>query len=321
MKELKISKTVNFKRLLTAVAMTACVFSHAFAATPKTESTILHDKITLGDVFDGVTDNADYYLAPAPAMGQSVTLGASDLVRISDAFKLGWSPVTKMEQVVVRRASSEIDRFDIQAALQEKISEEMKGQKFDMELSDRAISFRIPEGAEKNVDVDSLSLDAAKGEFKAVVSVKNVKKEVKGKLYPIHQLPVLRDPLRQGDVIGASDIEYIDIRASDVTPTMVVDAQKLIGLTPRRGIPALKPIVAGDVQQPMVVKKGELVTMTLKSNIISLTAQGKALDNGAAGDVIRVMNTASKQVIDAVITGPQTVNVKAPSNALSMNTL
>ena len=54
--------------------------------------------------------------------------------------------------------------------------------------------------------------------------------------------------------------------------------------------------------------------MLLKSDIISLTAQGRALDNGAAGDAIHVMNTTSKQVIDAVVTGPQAVSIRPPLN-------
>jgi flagella basal body P-ring formation protein FlgA len=319
MKELEIKKTLNVKRLMMAVAMTACVVSHAFAATPKKENLIMHDQITLGDVFDGVKNNADYSLAPAPAMGRSVTLNAADLTRISEAFNLGWVSDGSPQQVVIRRSSCEISAHDIQSALQKKLADAMKGQKLEMELTDPSVSLRVADGADKTVDVTGLTYDAAKGEFKATVSAAlspDVQKEVKGRFYSISQLPVLKTPLRQGDVISANDIDYIDIRAVDISATMVVDAAKLIGQTPRRGISALKPITAGDVQAPLVIKKGDLVTMMLKSDILSLTAQGRALDNGAEGDVVRVMNTASKQVVEGIITGPQVVNVRPVANTL-----
>jgi len=319
MQEPDIKRALNLKRLMLAIAMTACIAGHAGAATPKAESTVTADRITLGDVFDGVRDHADYYLAPAPEMGRTVTLNARDLLRISEALNLGWTPENNMQQVVIRRSSGIIDRDDIQAAVQKKLAAELKGQKFEMELSDRSVSFRVPDSTDKTVDVEKLAYDAVRGEFKATVSAAAapaVKKEIKGRFYQISRLPVLKEPFRQGDVISANDIDYIEIRSTDITSSMVVDAARLIGRTPRRGLSALKPVTAGDVQSPLVVKKGDLVTMVLTGKIISLTAQGRALDNGSEGEAIRVMNTSSKQVIGAVVTGPQTVSIKPPMNTL-----
>lgn len=313
-------RDLKIKKLMTAVALTACMTGYvgaAFAASPKTESVITHDRITLGDVFDGITENADYYLAPAPALGKTTTLNANDLTRISEAFNLGWTPDNNLRHVVIRRSSGEVDRFDIQAALQKELAAELKGQKFDMELLDRSISFRIPEDADRTVLVEGLKYDIAKGTFRAAVSVAKTKKEVSGRVYPISRIPVLSAPKSPGDVIAASDIDYIEMRAPDITSSMMTDAARLIGQTPRRGIAALKPVTASDVRMPMIVKKGDLVTMVLKSSAISLTAQGRAMDNGAEGEAIRVMNNSSKQVVDAIVTGAQTVSIKPPS----MNTL
>jgi flagella basal body P-ring formation protein FlgA len=68
-----------------------------------------------------------------------------------------------------------------------------------------------------------------------------------------------------------------------------------------------------------MVKKGEMVTLTLRNSKLALTLQGKALQGGAEGDVVRVLNTASNQVVEGIVTGPQTVSVKAPSNRLAQN--
>lgn len=307
------------RNLMMTTILTMCLVGQAFAATPKTESVIMHDQITLGDVFDGVQNDADHYLAPAPAMGRSVTLDARDLSRISDAFHLGWTSSNGRESIVIRRASSEIDRHAIEKVLQDRLSEEMKGRKVEMELNDRTAGFRIAENADRTVEVVSLTVDALKGTFRATLSAAGVQKEVRGRFYPITSLPVLKEPLRQGDVISAADIEYIDMRLSGVTSSMIVDARKLTGLTPRRGIAALKPITTGDVQMPTVVRKGDIVTMMLKSDVISLTAQGRAMENGAEGEAVTVMNLSSKQIVEATITGPQTVSVRPPSGVLSMN--
>jgi flagella basal body P-ring formation protein FlgA len=314
----------KIEQLALALALTTCMTAHAFAAaTPKEDSVITQDQITLGDVFDGVTADADHYLAPAPEPGKTITLGTYDLVRISTAFNLGWVPDANGPHVVIRHAGGEIDRYDVQAALEQKLKEEMKGQKFDMELSDRAIGFSVPETPGKTPDrsvvVEKLTYDAATNAFNAVVAAAaapEAKKEVSGHYYLISRIPVLKTPLRPGDVISSGDIDYIDMRSTDITSSMVTETSNLVGQTPRRGVSAMKPLTAGDVRLPTIVKKGDLVTMVLKNNALSLTVQGRAMDNGSAGDAIHVMNSTSKQVLDAIVTGAQTVSVKPPLGTL-----
>jgi flagella basal body P-ring formation protein FlgA len=55
---------------------------------------------------------------------------------------------------------------------------------------------------------------------------------------------------------------------------------------------------------PLAVKRSEMVAVTWTQNGLSLTLSGTAQKDGAVGDVIQVQNTASKKMIDAVITGP-----------------
>ncbi|MFT4076277.1 MAG: flagellar basal body P-ring formation chaperone FlgA [Asticcacaulis sp.] len=55
---------------------------------------------------------------------------------------------------------------------------------------------------------------------------------------------------------------------------------------------------------PMAVKRSEMVAVTWTQNGLSLTLSAIAQKDGAIGDVIQVQNTASKKIIDAVITGP-----------------
>lgn len=309
-----------FAKLLTATAIIACMTAPAFAApAPKEDSVITHDQITLGDVFDGVTADADHYLAPAPELGKTITLGTYDLVRISKAFNLGWVPDGDGAHVVIRRASDEIDRSDVQTALEKKLQEEIKGHRFAVDVSEHSIGFHVPETADRSVNVEKLTYDAENGTFRAVVSAAaapDVKKELNGHYYLINRIPVLKSPLIPGDVISANDIDYIDMRSSDITSSMVTEASDLVGQTPRRGINAMKPVTSSDIRLPLIVKKGDIVTMVLKHDALSLTTQGRAMDSGAAGDAIRVMNSSSKQIVDAIVTGSQTVSIKPPFGTL-----
>ncbi len=50
--------------------------------------------------------------------------------------------------------------------------------------------------------------------------------------------------------------------------------------------------------------RGDLVTVVLETPSLQLTAQGKALEDGAKNALVRVENTKSNRVIDAAVAGP-----------------
>lgn len=308
------------KKLFVAVAMTAIMMNSAHAAMPRAQSEVDGNVVTVGDVFEGVTSNADYVLAPAPAHGKTLTLKTRDLKRISDAFNLGWYPQDGFAQTVIRRSGRSLDRFAIEAALQKKLSEALSGRKFEIRLDDPAVSLSLPEGAGAALEVTNLKYDIARGDFRALVSAQNAslpsaKREVTGRLYPVTTVPVLKASLHKGDVISEHDLEYVDIRTAELGANIISDASKLVGMSPRRALQPLKPLAASDIVLPVVVRKGDIVTMTLENRSISLTAQGKALEHGAEGETVRVANTSSGQTLEAVVTGPRTVRVTAPDDA------
>jgi flagella basal body P-ring formation protein FlgA len=321
-KTAQIKNTQGMTAFLAAIAITALVSSPALGAELKTSSIIPGDTVTVGDVFSDAGELSDRYLAPAPAAGGSLILNKSDLIRISDAFHLGWQPTTQEDRLVIRRESTSIDSYTIESALQDKISAQMDGRKFDMTLGDKKTSLQLPSGAEKTVQVDKIKIDLQKGTFLALLSapagVQNplVKKEIAGRIFALEQVPVLKNPLRSGDIIDARDIDYVDMRATDVTANMVVNADKLIGQTPRRGIPAMRPVRSADIEAPAIVKKGDLVTVILRNDTLNLTIQGRALQSGGAGDLVRIVNTASNRLLEAVVTGPQSVTIRTASSTL-----
>jgi flagella basal body P-ring formation protein FlgA len=82
-----------------------------------------------------------------------------------------------------------------------------------------------------------------------------------------------------------------------------------VGKTPRHALRPGEPVHASDVEVPLVVHRGSLVTILLETRALRLSAEGKAMDDGGMGAVIRVANTKSSRVIDAVVAGPGTVTV------------
>ena len=66
---------------------------------------------------------------------------------------------------------------------------------------------------------------------------------------------------------------------------------------------------AGDLMKPQVVQRNEAVTVTYEVPGIRLSVRGKALETGAVGDVIGVLNIQSNRTVQATVSGPGRVAV------------
>ena len=82
-------------------------------------------------------------------------------------------------------------------------------------------------------------------------------------------------------------------------------------MTPRRMAFNGKPLTDTDIEAPKIVERGQSITMTFSNGMIELTAMGKALESGAKGDVIRVVNTNSSKNLQAIVSGEQQVKVQS----------
>lgn len=309
--------TITFKHKLLAVAMMALMVSHAEAATLKSEALISGANLTVGDLFDEAGAHADYALAPAPAPGKSMILRVRDLTRVADTFGIDWQPQTGLEQVTVKSARESIDRAELLKALTTAAGDTQ----LELQLPDHLNNFAVPAGHAGEMAVETISIDDTRQSFTARVALPSADgsqriETLTGRAFRVIDVPVLKSAMKGGDLIGAADIEFIRLRRDMVPADALLKAEQLVGMTPRRTAPAGKALQSMDLDAPMLVRKGQLVTMTLKNGPIALSLQGRAMQNGSEGDTVRILNTSSNQAVEGVVTGLQAVTVMPPAKAL-----
>lgn len=74
-----------------------------------------------------------------------------------------------------------------------------------------------------------------------------------------------------------------------------------IGKEARVTIYAGRPIVAGDLVSAAIVERNQIIPLVFDNGFLKITAEGRALDRARAGDLIRVMNLASRSTVFALI--------------------
>ncbi len=91
--------------------------------------------------------------------------------------------------------------------------------------------------------------------------------------------------------------------------------QRLPQLSDVRGAQLVRPVVAGEtltamvVRIPPVVRVGDMVRATIRVGAVEVSAMVMAAGSGRVGDVVRVRGTATKQFLQARVTGRGAVEV------------
>lgn len=132
------------------------------------------------------------------------------------------------------------------------------------------------------------------------------------------QVPVPLRPISQGEIIRASDLGFQQLRADRVNRMVITETAHIVGKTAKRALAAVQPVRANDLGPTLLVAKNSLVTVKLNSGKLVLVMQGKALDDGAAGEAVRVLNTRSNKIIQGMVSGPGTVTIDG-DHALAVN--
>jgi len=115
--------------------------------------------------------------------------------------------------------------------------------------------------------------------------------------------------ITRGETIRESDIVVEKLARADVPTDAITRLELVVNQAARRGLRTGQTLRAADLMKPQIVNRDEGVTIVFRSGGITLTMRGKAMNNGAEGDSIPVLNPQSKRVVQATITAPGVVTV------------
>lgn len=123
---------------------------------------------------------------------------------------------------------------------------------------------------------------------------------------------VLRDSLARGAVIGAEDLAPAPAGAA--TAGQVLEAGTLVGRRLAVNLAAGRVILARHLEQDWMIETGAPVVIVADTPGLSVSMAGEAMGNGQRGERIAVRNTRSGRVIEAEVTGRDSVRVPANMN-------
>jgi len=114
--------------------------------------------------------------------------------------------------------------------------------------------------------------------------------------------------IQRGAVIEADMLEEISQTGGQADNSLLQSIKDALTAEAVRDLSAGQALRSSDIRRAILVKQGQLVTMTVgdKSGFL-ITVRVEALQDGRMGEQVRLKNTESGRQISGVVTGPSTV--------------
>jgi len=121
-------------------------------------------------------------------------------------------------------------------------------------------------------------------------------------------------PIARGDVFTAAVIELRDVdHAPQATDrrAAIGSVEQLIGMEARQAIQAGDVVFTDHIQAPVLVKRGDLVTVYSQGGGIRVRTTAKARQEGARGALVQVESLDTRERYDVRVVGPREAAIVA----------
>ena len=122
---------------------------------------------------------------------------------------------------------------------------------------------------------------------------------------PAMAIAVAIRQISRGAMITAADVELQKVGAvpAGARRAPITSLEQLIGMEARQAIQAGEIVLSDKVQAPLLVKRGDIVTVVSQSGGIRVRTTARARQDGAKGELVQVESLETRQPYDARVTG------------------
>lgn len=124
---------------------------------------------------------------------------------------------------------------------------------------------------------------------------------VRGQVSAQVDMPVLAASVARGDVLSQNDISIQSRRLSNDNARYITEIDDIIGKQAKRALTAGTELRYSDLKTPIIVERGQMVSIVSGGAGLRVSMQGKALASGGSGDRIMVANVKTGKRVEGVV--------------------
>lgn len=301
--------------------LVALLGGSALAGPPRirAEATVSGETIQLGHLVEGLEQGADIPLFRAPAPGTRGTIRVERVISAAREIGITNIELSGLRAVHINRPARTIARSDMAQAISKAIVARGNNNNLDVVIDEHLGSRMVDAARLDALKILQLNRDPVTGRFEAKLALSDDHASetwtVTGAVLETREVAVLAHDVERGDAIKEKDLTLVRRPANKVGNDVIGSTSDLIGMVPRKTLRTGELIHAGDLAKPILVEKNQLISVVYISKGLSLTMRGRAQNNGAMGETIRVQNPQSKRIVEGIVSGPGQVTITAPAPA------
>jgi flagella basal body P-ring formation protein FlgA len=284
------------------------------------EAIVTSDLVRIGDLVDNAGAVADIAIFRAPDLGQTGIVPASLVVEAVRPHQIVGLDTRGIAEISVTRASRKIGYKEIEARLLRALSAQYgiaESANLAVVFDNEVRSLHVEPSSTTELRVQRLNYEPRTGRFDvsfelpghAAVRISLLR--YSGSIVETFEAAVPTRAIAAGETLNKTNLVIARRPKSEFSADAVFEPAQAVGHTARRGLRPGQVVRMSDLSKAEVIRRNEDVTISYRVPGIMLSMRGQALETGAVGDVINVLNVQSKKTIRATIAGPGSVTVAA----------
>ena len=319
------------RNLVIATAALAALCTPALADQDrpklKAEATVSSGIVRIGDLVEHAGIIANVPIFRAPDLGATGTVSADAVVEAVARFQLLGLDTGDVSEVTVTRLSRTIPAN----AIEDRVAQALAAQyalgpakdvtvTFDRELT----AIQVEPSAKGDPRIAALNYDSRSGRFEVTLDMPTGAAtrgalRLAGRAAATAEVVTVARALERGEVIRAADVVVERRPRAEIGRELLRSTAEVVGLAARAQLRPGQLLRGADLMKPEVVQHNETVTLIYELPGIRLTVRGKAVEGGAEGDTISVLNEQSKRTVQGVVAGPGRVVIRTSTPRLAAN--
>lgn len=312
---------------LLALALPAAAADDFIAApTLRASVTVTADVVRVGDLIDNAGSAALIPVYRSPDLGTTGALPVAQVLSVLRAKQVIGVMTGDIKEVQVTRLARTLASKDLENAVAAALARRFGlGEAANITITfDRGVAeMRLDASNTGALQPAATRFDARSGRFDIAFEIANdnnpapTKLRFTGTAIETVEVAVLTRDIDRADLLKSSDLSLERRPKAEVTGEPA-SRDRSIGMQLRRPMRAGTPLRVADMVKPDLVVRDQAVTIIYEVPGLHLTTRGKAVESGAEGDIVSVLNLQSKRTLTGVVTGRGQVTVQGASQSAPM---
>ncbi|WP_167771874.1 flagellar basal body P-ring formation chaperone FlgA [Bradyrhizobium frederickii] len=312
---------------LLALALPAAAADDFIAAPALRASvTVTSDVVRVGDLIDNAGSAAPIPVYRSPDLGTTGALPVAQVLSVLRAKQVIGVTTGDIKEVQVTRLARTLAGKDLENAVASALERRFGlGDAANITVTfDRGVTeMRLDAANSGALQPVATRYDARSGRFDVAFEIANdnnptpTKLRFAGTAIETVEVAVLTRDIDRADTLKSSDVALERRPKAEVTGEPA-SRERSVGMQLRRAMRAGMPLRAADIVKPDFVVRDQSVTIIYQAPGLYLTTRGKAIESGAEGDTVSVLNLHSKRTLTGVVTGRGQVTIQGASQSAPM---